>query len=146
MSLQNSLPTELSAPVKIRVMVVDDQPAMIQFLGKLVDSSTIAEVVATATSGKLALQTVSAHRPDLVLLDVSMPEMSGAQTARLLKHDYPELKILAVSAYNNQIYISEMLSAGASGYLLKDVANSELSNAMATLHQGGRWISQIAAD
>lgn len=123
-------------------MIVDDQPAILQGLKELVEKSGLGRVVATETNGHDALVSVLKHHPDLIVLDVSMPEMSGIEFARHVKNLRNETKILAVSAYANNVYVRGMFNAGANGYLLKDNVATELVSAVRTVMDGGKWISE----
>jgi len=123
-------------------MILDDQPAILQGLKELVEKTGLGRVVATETNGHEALVSVQKHHPDLILLDVSMPEMSGVEVAMRLKKLRKETKILAVSAYANNVYVRGMFNAGANGYLLKDNVATELVSAIQTVMDGGKWISE----
>lgn len=127
---------------KISVLVVDDQPGMLRGLMELVEDSEIATVVASETDGKAALASAFEHRPDLIMLDVSLPNMSGIEIAKKLTAVWKEVKILAVSAHSNDIYVKSMVAAGAKGYLLKDNASNELKTAIEAVMSGRSWFSQ----
>ncbi len=123
-------------------MIVDDQPTILQGLKELVENSGLGQVVVTETNGHDALDSAQKHHPDLILVDVSMPKMSGIEFARHLKFRQQDTKILAISAYANNVYVRGMFNAGASGYLLKDNISTELTSAIQTVIDGGRWISE----
>lgn len=95
----------------ISIMILDDQPAILQGLKELVEKTGLGRVVATETNGHEALISVQKHHPDLILVDVSMPEMSGIEFARHLKDRREDTKILAVSAYANNVYVRSMFNA-----------------------------------
>lgn len=124
------------------VMLVDDQPAILAGLSSLVESSGIAEVVATETDGDAAVQTAVDKKPDLILLDVSLGNVSGVDIARKLKDRWQDARLLAVSAHANSVYVRGMINAGASGYMLKDNGPTEIVNAITTIMQGGQWIGE----
>ena len=121
-------------------MIVDDQPAIIQGLKSLIDDAGIAQVVKTETDGKSALASAIRYRPDLVLVDVSMPDMNGIEIVRNLKKNWQDVNVLAISAHANDLYVRGMLDAGARGYLLKDHAPNELCSAIDSVMQGNLWI------
>lgn len=123
-------------------MLVDDQPAILAGLSSLVESSGIAEVVATETDGDAAVQTAVDKKPDLILLDVSLGNVSGVDIARKLKDRWQDARLLAVSAHANSVYVRGMINAGASGYMLKDNGPTEIVNAITTIMQGGQWIGE----
>ena len=124
------------------IMLVDDQPAILAGLSTLIDSTGIAEVIATETDGESAIQIAIDKKPDLILLDVSLGSVSGVDIARKLKTQWPEARVLAVSAHANSVYVREMINAGASGYMLKDNGPREIVNAITTIMQGGQWIGE----
>lgn len=124
------------------IMLVDDQPAILAGLSSLVESSGIAEVVATETDGDAAVQTAVDKKPDLILLDVSLGNVSGVDIARKLKDRWQDARLLAVSAHANSVYVRGMINAGASGYMLKDNGPTEIVNAITTIMQGGQWIGE----
>lgn len=127
---------------KISILVVDDQPGMLRGLIELVNDSEVASIVVGETDGEVALANAFEYRPDLIILDVSMPKLSGIEIAKKLRTDWEGVKILAVSAHSNDIYVKSMLAAGASGYLLKDNASNELISAIQAIMNGGSWIGQ----
>ena len=122
------------------IMLVDDQPAILAGLTTLVDSTGIAEVIATETDGDAAIKTAIERKPDLILLDVSLGSVSGVDIARKLRHQWPQARILAVSAHPDSVYVRGMMSAGANGYMLKDRGPREIVEAIDTIMRGGRWI------
>jgi len=124
------------------IMLVDDQPAILAGLSSLVESTGIAEVVATETDGDAAVQTAVDRKPDLILLDVSLGNVSGVDIARKLKHRWQDARLLAVSAHANSVYVRGMINAGASGYMLKDNGPMEIVDAITTIMQGGQWIGE----
>ena len=124
------------------IMLVDDQPAILAGLSTLINSTGIAEVVATETDGETAIQTAIDKKPDLILLDVSLGNVSGVDIARNLKAQWPDARVLAVSAHANSVYVREMINAGASGYMLKDHGPREIVGAITTIMQGGQWIGE----
>ena len=126
----------------LTIMLVDDQPAILAGMTTLVDSTGIAEVVATETDGDAAIRTAVERKPDLILLDVSLGSVSGVDIARRLKACWPEARILAVSAHANSVYVRGMISAGANGYMLKDRGPQEIIDAINTIMQGGQWIGE----
>lgn len=126
----------------ISVMLVDDQQAILSGLAELIESTGIAKVVAAETDGEAAISSALSLYPDLIMVDVSIPEMSGIDIAKKLVEKWQDVRILAVSAHANSIYVRSMLNAGAQGYMLKDNASSEIKNAMRTVMSGGTWIGE----
>lgn len=126
----------------ISIMLVDDQPAILKGLEKVVNSTGIACVVATETNGPDALASAAKYRPDMIMLDVSMPEMNGIDVAKELVGKYENVRILAISAHGSSIYVRGMLNAGANGYMLKDNASAEMKNAIQTIMKGAKWLGR----
>jgi len=123
----------LEDSVLYKVMLVDDQEGILLELRAVVEATGMARVVAAETNGSAALESAAMHKPDLVLLDVSLGEESGFDVAAKLLGEFPALRILALSAHANPIYVRGMLKAGASGYLLKDNVHDEISEAIAAV-------------
>lgn len=124
------------------IMLVDDQPAILAGLATLVESTGIAQVVATETDGDAAIDIAVERKPDLILLDVSLGKVSGVDIARQLKEKWQDARVLAVSAHANSVYVRSMINAGANGYMLKDNGPREMVNAITTIMQGGQWIGE----
>ena len=124
------------------IMLVDDQPAILAGMTTLVDSTGIGKVIATESDGETAIETALELKPDLILLDVSLGGVSGVDIARKLKSQWPEARLLAVSAHANSVYVRGMVSAGANGYMLKDRGPQEITDAINTIMQGGQWIGE----
>lgn len=126
----------------ISILLVDDQPAILAGLTTLVESTGIAQVVASETDADAAISTALDERPDLILLDVSLAGTSGVDVARELFQQWPDARVLAVSAHADSVYVRGMLNAGASGYMLKDNGPNELVGAIRTIMGGGQWIGE----
>lgn len=126
----------------ISIMLVDDQPAILAGLTTLVESTGIAQVVATETDGDAAISTALTQEPDLILLDVSLGGVSGVDIAHRLFQQWPDARVLAVSAHADSVYVRGMLNAGARGYMLKDRGPEELVDAINVIMDGGQWIGE----
>lgn len=125
---------------RIRLMLVEDHEMVRAGFHMLLDAQPDMEIVGEADSGEQALTLLKDTRPDVILLDISMPGMGGAETARSIKAQQPETVILAVTIHSNKAYLLEMLDAGVDGYLPKKAAADELVNAIQTIHAGKRYI------
>ncbi len=129
----------------IRVLLVDDQRLMRDGLRTLIELETDLDVAGEAGDG---LEAITAYRhtgPDIVLMDVRMPNLNGVEATRRIKADFPEANILILTTFDDDEYIFEGLRAGASGYLLKDVSGKELANAIRTVANGGTLIAPSVA-
>lgn len=125
----------------IRVLIVDDQELIRQSLKIVLNVSAGIEVVDTAASGAKALKSVAAHRPDVVLMDIRMPEMDGVEATRLIKERYPQTKVIVLTTFDDDEYVFGALKNGASGYLLKGSGISELAEAINIAYSGGALIN-----
>jgi DNA-binding NarL/FixJ family response regulator len=125
----------------IRLLIVDDHQLMRDGLVRLLGLEQDVEIVGTAADGTEAVEKVGVLRPSLVLMDVRMPTMSGIAATREIKARHPETEVVLLTMHEEDEYIFEGLSAGASGYLLKDASHDEL---MSTLRQVQSGQAQIA--
>ena len=128
----------------IKVALVDDHTILRKSLAVLVEMQAGYKVVLEADNGdefRKLLKTNPA--PDLVLLDITMPVMGGVDTAKWLKQEYPEIKILALTMVTNEMVVIQMLKYGARGYLLKDCETSELRNALRSVIKTGYYYNEI---
>ena len=128
-------------PPKLRTLVADDHPLVREEVVSILNASPDVEVIAEAADGAEAARVAIETRPDLVVLDVSMPRLSGADAARLILNALPETRILVLTIHEEREYVSRMLDAGASGYLLKDAAPYELLVAVSALAAGRSYFS-----
>lgn len=129
----------------IRVMLVDDQRLMRDGLRLLLEMEPDVQVVAEADNGRLALNAYAQHQPDVVLMDIRMPEMDGVEATRRLCDDYPQARIIILTTFDDDAYVFEGVRAGALGYLLKDVSGEELATAVRTVAAGGALLGSSVA-
>lgn len=133
---------------KIRVVVVDDHPGVRAGLKNLLTYDKNIVVVGEGATGVDALELAKSENPDIMLLDVELPIMRGEEVMRRIKEEQLKVKVLAVSSYNDRLYIQEMLDNGAFGYLTKDEAPEFLVDAIhsiVTEEKGERWVSPKVA-
>jgi two-component system response regulator NreC len=126
---------------KIKILLVEDHAVMRQGLKALLAEEADIEVVGEASQGREAVRQVSAVRPDLILMDVSMPQLNGIEAARQIRGLQPEVKIVALSMYANEEYVFQMLQAGASGYVLKQADSAEVLAAIRAAMAGDSFLS-----
>ncbi|MCD6394118.1 MAG: response regulator transcription factor, partial [Planctomycetes bacterium] len=117
----------------LRVLLVDDHEIMRQGLRLLLEKNSDMEVVGEANDGLKAIELTKELEPDVVVMDVNMPGVDGADATRRIVNDQPDTRIVALSMHSKKGFIIEMLKAGASGYVLKENAFSELVNAITTV-------------
>jgi DNA-binding NarL/FixJ family response regulator len=120
----------------IKVLIADDQTLMRDGLRTILELEENIEVVGTARDGAEALNFVSTLLPDIVLMDIRMPNMDGVESTRLIKEKYPDVVVLILTTFNDDEYIVEALSHGASGYILKDIEGDDLIKAVINASKG----------
>ena len=125
---------------KTRIVLADDHPIVLTGLRNLVESESDFEVVGEATSGPDALKVIRDTRPEIAILDISMPGMSGIVLARRLAEEAPEIKILILTLHEDRAYLRQALDAGARGYLVKRSAAANLVSAVRSVIAGGIYI------
>ena len=130
----------------IKVIVADDHPVVCKGIGDLLNSAEGICVVGQTTSGEKALQLVEDLKPDVLILDIEMPDITGVQVLdRIVEQDIP-VKILGLSSYDDRGYISQLLSMGASGYLIKDEMPENIIEAVRGVARGEKgWVSRKVA-
>ncbi|HYN49794.1 MAG TPA: response regulator transcription factor, partial [Thermoleophilaceae bacterium] len=128
----------------IRVVIGDDHGIVRSGLKLLIDRQRDMEVVAEAEDGVAALEQTQAQQPDVAVLDVSMPRMTGLQAAREIRSHVPDTRVLLLSMHDDERYFLEGLEAGAAGYVLKRAADTDLIGAVRTVAGGGTFLSDDA--
>jgi DNA-binding NarL/FixJ family response regulator len=121
---------------KIRLLLVDDQIIIRQGLTSLLESKPDLEVIGEASNGEEAIAAVETLQPDVVLMDVRMPIMDGVAATRQICQQFSESKVLVLTTFDDDDYVSQAIRFGARGYLLKDTHSDELAAAIRTIHQG----------
>ncbi len=130
---------------RIRVLVVDDHAILRDGICSLLALNDDIEVVGQAENGKQALQLVASTHPNVVLMDIAMPEMDGLQATRQIIGSYPTVHVLVLTQYDDNSYISSLLEAGACGYVLKRSGGEEIINAIRSVHHQGAYLSADVA-
>ena len=121
---------------QIKVLIVDDHPLLRQGLTRLLELEQDIKVVGQAENGEEALAVVEKLQPDVILLDINMPGMNGIETTRILREQYPNVHVLALTIHDDESYVSEMIRSGAQGYLLKDAEPSRVIQAIRRVFSG----------
>lgn len=134
---------EKSKPIK--VLVVDDHPPFAVGLSALIDQQFDMESIGVAGSAEEALTVLTTSKPDVVVMDISMPGMSGIEATALIKQKYPKIVVLVLSAYGYQPYLLSALEAGAAGYLLKNTPLKDLLNGIRVTCNGDTVLDQALA-
>jgi two-component system, NarL family, nitrate/nitrite response regulator NarL len=130
---------------RIRIILVDDHPVVRQGLIAILSTFEEISVEGEASSGQEAIAVARELKPDVIVMDISMPSMGGIEATAALQRELPESKVLALSMHDNRSYVTQALRAGARGYILKDSAPEALVRAISDVHNGSLPISPQAA-
>lgn len=131
---------------KIRVLLADDHRILRQGVRMLIDSQKDMEVVGEAKTGREAIEEARRLKPDVVVMDVSMPELNGIEGTRHICDEMKHTRVLALSMHKDAVYVREILRAGARGYLLKDSEDDDLVRAIRCVHRGEAFLSPAISD
>jgi NarL family two-component system response regulator LiaR len=134
-----------TSPSRIRVMLVDDHAMVRRGLATFLKVYDDLELAGEAASGQAAIQLCDTLHPDVVLMDMVMPDMDGAAATRMIRKQSPGIQVLALTSFKEGILVQSALQAGAIGYLLKDVSADELAQAIRAAHAGRSTLSPEAA-
>ena len=126
---------------RFKVLLVDDHELVRNGIASLLNSVDNLEVVALASNGHEAISVLETEEVDILLSDINMPKMDGINLAKMVHENYPKVKMLALSAHFEEVYIVKMLKAGVMGYLLKNTSEGELTEALETVMSGESYIS-----
>ncbi len=130
----------------IRVLLADDHTILRAGLKSLLQAAPEFDVIAEADNGRDTVSLVRELAPDVVVMDVAMPDMNGVDATRKLKQLAPRVRVLALSSHNDGAFVKGMLAAGARGYLLKDAATSEHETALNAVYRGRVYVSPSVSD
>lgn len=132
--------------MSIRIIVADDHTIVRHGLTKLLQQESDVEVVAQAQNGHATVELARELSPDIIVMDVGMPDLNGIDATQQILRENPEIKVLALSMHSGRKFVVAMLKAGASGYLLKDCALEELTGALQTIMSGRIYLSPAITD
>jgi len=125
----------------IKVLIADDQELIRQSLLIVLSVKEEISVIGTAENGKKVLEFLKKEKPDVILMDIRMPEMDGVQCTKIIKERYPQIKIIILTTFDDDEFVFSALKYGASGYLLKEISMTELDKAIHTVYHGGAMIN-----
>ena len=120
----------------IRILIVDDQKVVREKLRYMLERADDIQLVGVATDGSLAIEQIEVLQPDIVLIDIEMPKMDGIQATQIINKKFPNIKVLVLSTFDSEEYVSKSINAGAKGYLLKSLSAEELQNSIRFIYQG----------
>ena len=126
----------------IKIFIVDDHQMLIDGIKSLLKDETGLNLIGESTKCSEAFAKIASDIPDILITDINMPEMNGIEFTKEIKKLHPEIKVLALSMFNERSMISEMLQAGVSGYILKNTGKQELLSALHKIAQGGLFFSE----
>jgi len=135
----------MSSRAEIRVLSVDDHPLLREGIAAVVNSQPDMRMVAQASSGREAIQLFRDHRPDVVLMDLRLPDVSGIDALSAILSEFPSARIVMLTTFEGDVEIQRSLAAGAVGYLLKNMPPSELVEAIRHVHAGRKRIPPVIA-
>lgn len=142
----HGFPYELGmTPEPVRVLMVDDHPVVLAGLKALVAAESDLTVVGEARDGRTALRMAMELAPDVVVLDISLPEMNGIEFAAALRNERPDCRILILTVHEERAYLRQLLDLGVGGYLLKRSAADELPRAILAVAAGGMYLDPAIA-
>src|SRR6202161_2592299 len=127
-------------PDMIRILAVDDHPLLRKGIAALINAEPDMKLVAEASNGREAIAEFKRHQPDITLMDLQMPEMSGIECTIAIRSEFPQARIIVLTTYPGDIQVLRALKAGARGYLLKGQVSRDLPEAIRTIHSGQKLI------
>ncbi len=138
--------TTLQATHTIRVLCVDDHSLVRKGISSILANERDIQLVGEAPNGRIAVELFRKHQPDVTLMDLRMPEVDGIEATRMIRHEFPEAKIIALTSFDGDQDIYRALEAGVRGYLLKEMVHTEVLNAIRVVDSGRRLLPQEVSD
>jgi two-component system response regulator NreC len=132
--------------MSIKVLLVDDHAIIREGLRSLLEKQPEMEVIADTDDGRKAIELVRELLPNIVIIDISMPGLNGIEATRQITAEFPQVKVIALSIHSKRRFVADMLSAGATGYILKECLFDELVQAIKAVAAGGRYLSPRITD
>jgi len=130
---------------KIKVLIVDDHTIVRDGISVLLDIAGDIEVVGEASNGREALEMIGKLMPDVVIMDIAMPIMSGLEATQRIRKEYPNVKVLALTQYDDKEYVFPVIEAGAYGFISKTAASADLASGIRSVHRGDSFLSPSVA-
>ena len=129
----------------IKLLLVDDHPLFREGIAARLRMSNGIKIIGEVDNGKELLDKLKSSQPDIVMMDISMPEINGMDALEILSEKYPTIKVIMLSMHDDQEYILNVIRAGASGYLLKDISGEDMISAIQKVYEGGQYFSDEVA-
>lgn len=129
----------------IRVLCIDDHPLFRQGIATLIEGQEDMVLVGEASNGREGIQQFRTHRPDVTLMDLQMPEMSGLDATIAIRNEFPQARIVVLTTYSGDVQVMRALKAGAQAYLLKNLCHKELLGTIRAVHAGKKALSPEAS-
>lgn len=128
--------------MSIKIIIADDHQLFREGMVKLLSNTDSITVIAEAENGEMVIEKAKEHNPDIILMDIGMPNMNGIEATQVIKRELPDIKIIALSMHAGKEYVQDILDAGASGYLLKSCGFDELIKAIKSVYNGMSFLSE----
>lgn len=125
----------------IKLIVVDDHPMVLEGLRSMFAQINFTELAATCSNAYEAIEAIQQQQPDIVITDINMPEISGIELTAKIKKEYPHVKVIAMSTFNERSYVTQMVQNGADGYLVKNATKEEIEEAILSVYEGKLYMS-----
>ena len=125
----------------IKILIAEDQELMRQSLQIILGANSDFEVTDAVENGREVIRSVRREKPDIILMDIRMPEMDGVTCTQIIKESNPEIKIIILTTFDDDEYVYNALKFGASGYILKGVTSKELADAVRTVYNGEEMLN-----
>ncbi len=129
----------------INILIVDDHPIVAEGIRKLIEDSQAAKVIGVAGTGKACMDFLRWEKPDIILLDINLPDISGIELCKMIKEKHSLSRILALTTFNERSCIVSMMKNGADGYVLKNSETEEIIEAITEVHKGRKYLCDNAA-
>ncbi len=129
----------------IKLLIADDQELIRQSLQIILGTAPDFEVLDAVSNGQEVIRSIRKEKPDVILMDIRMPKMDGVACTQIIKENYPQIKIIILTTFDDDEYVFDALKYGASGYLLKGISTNELTEAIRKVHKGSAMINEDIA-